>query len=196
MIRQLSALAGLCVMMVGIVGCSSSPPAVADRPALESDVRHTMAVATQQDPTLQAFFDHSAGYAVFPSVAKGGVGIGGAHGRGLLLQKGRVVGYCDLTQASIGLQLGGQTYSELIFLETPAALKRFQSGEFTVAAQATAVALKSGSGASADYSDAVAVFTLNESGLMGEASVGGQRFRYVPAEQGPASMTPEQRTGW
>ena len=79
---------------------------------------------------------------------------------------------------------------------TAAAIKRFQSGEFTVAAQATAVALKSGSGTSADYSDAVAVFTLDESGLMGEASVGGQRFRYVPAEQAPASMTPEQRTGW
>lgn len=196
MIRLFSALTGLCVMMVGIVGCSSSSPAVADRPALESDARRTVTLATKQDPTLQAFFDHSAGYAVFPRVAKGGVGIGGAHGRGVLFQRGRLVGYCDLTQASIGLQLGGQTYSELIFFETPPALKRFQSGEFTVAAQATAVALKSGSGAIADYSDAVAVFTLNESGLMGEASVGGQRFRYVPAEQGPASMTPEQRTGW
>lgn len=196
MIRRLCALAGLCVMVAGMAGCGSVTPATADRPGVEADARRTIALATKLDPTLQPFFDNSAGYAVFPSVGKGGAGVGGAHGRGVVFQKGRLVGYCDMTQASIGLQLGGQSFSELVFLETSAALQRFKSGEFTVSAQATAVALKSGAGANAGYSDSVAVFTLDESGLMGEASVGGQRFRYAPAEAGPGSMTPEQQTGW
>ncbi len=192
--RMLCPLAGLCLMMM--VGCGSVTPAAADRPGLEADARRTVALAIKLDPTLKAFFDNSAGYAVFPSIGKGGIGVGGAHGRGVVFQKGRLVGYCDMTQASIGLQLGGQSFSELIFLETAPALQRFKTGEFTVSAQATAVALKSGAGANAAYSDAVAVFTLDESGLMGEAAVGGQRFRYAPAEVGPASLTPEQRTGW
>jgi lipid-binding SYLF domain-containing protein len=196
MIRMTCALMGVCVMIGAMVGCSTLPPAAADRPGLEADARRTVATATKLDPTLQAFVDNSAGYVVFPSVAKGGVGVGGAHGKGVVFQKGRLVGYCELTQASIGLQLGGQSFSELVFLETPAALQRFESGEFAIAAQATAVALKSGAAANANYSDSVSVFTLDESGLMGEAAIGGQRFRYVPAEQGSGSMTPEQQTGW
>ena len=192
--RMLCGLAGLCAMMM--VGCGSVTPAASDRPALAADAQRTIALALKQDPTLKPFFDNSAGYAVFPSVGKGGAGVGGAHGRGVVFQKDRLVGYCDMTQASIGLQLGGQSFSELVFLETLPALQRFKTGQFTVAAQATAVALKSGAGANAGYSDSVAVFTLDESGLMGEASVGGQRFRYAPAEAGPGSLTPEQRTGW
>lgn len=195
MIRMMCALAVLCVTVASLVGCSAAP-AAADRPGLEAEAQRTVAMAKKLDPTLQAFFDNSAGYAVFPSVGKGGLVVGGAHGRGVVYQKGRIVGYCDLTQASIGLQLGGQSFSELVFLETPAAFKRFQSGEYTFAGQATAVALKSGAGANANYSDSASVFTLDESGLMGEAAVGGQRFRYVPAEQGAGSLTPEQQSGW
>ncbi|RPJ35986.1 MAG: hypothetical protein EHM35_08900, partial [Planctomycetaceae bacterium] len=122
----------------------------------------------------------SAGYAVFPTVGKGAVGVGGAFGRGELIQGGRVVGYCSLTQASIGLALGGQAYSELIFFETPEALQKFKSGDYTFSAQVSAVALKSGASANAKYADGVAVFTMGEEGLMVEASVGGQRFSFQP----------------
>jgi lipid-binding SYLF domain-containing protein len=137
-------------------------------------------MAKKADPGLQKFFDTAAGYAVFPSVGKGAAGIGAAYGRGEVFEGGKLVGYATLTQASIGLALGGQKYTELIFFENKAALDRFKSGTFAFAAQASAVALKSGVSANAKYSDGVAVFTLGEAGLMYEASVGGQKFAYEP----------------
>jgi lipid-binding SYLF domain-containing protein len=119
-------------------------------------------------------------YAVFPTVGKAAVAIGGAYGKGVLYQHGKFVGYCDMTQASIGFALGGQAYTEIIVFKTPEALTRFKSGNFAFSAQATAVAVRAGAGANAKYDDGVAVFTMNEAGLMGEASVGGQKFSYVP----------------
>ncbi len=139
-------------------------------------------MAKKADPGLQKFFDTAAGYAVFPSVGKGAVGVGGAYGRGEVFEGGKPVAYATLTQASIGLALGGQKYTELIFFETKAALDRFKSGNFAFAAQVSAVALKSGVSANAKYSDGVAVFTLGEAGLMYEASVGGQKFAYQPIQ--------------
>ena len=108
------------------------------------------------------------------------MGIGGAYGRGVLSEAGHVVGYCALTQASIGFAFGGQAYTEIIFFENATALNRFKTGNFAFAAQASAVALKSGAGANAKYADGVAVFTMGESGLMYEASIGGQKFSYEP----------------
>jgi lipid-binding SYLF domain-containing protein len=163
-----------------LVGCSATPKTEGDRIALEAKVAETIRQARQRDPSLGTFFDAAAGYAVFPTVGKGGVGVGGAYGRGMLHEGGLPVGYCTLTQASIGFQLGGQTYSEIICFETPAALNKFKSGNFAFAAQATAVALKSGVGANAKYDDGVAVFTMAETGLMYEASIGGQKFKYQP----------------
>ncbi|MEI8195532.1 MAG: YSC84-related protein, partial [Phycisphaerae bacterium] len=119
-----------------------------------------------------------AGYAVFPSIGKGAIGIGGAYGKGDLYQNGVVVGYCDMTQASIGFQLGGQAYTEILVFETPAAVERFKNGNFRFDAQATAVALKSGAGANAKFANGVVVFAMDEAGLMYEAAVGGQKFSY------------------
>jgi lipid-binding SYLF domain-containing protein len=147
---------------------------------LDAKAQAAIARAKEADPGLSTFFNTAAGYAVFPTVGKGAVGIGGAFGRGELLQNGRVVGYCTLTQASIGLALGGQAYTELIFFENEAALNDFKSGEYTFAAQVSAVALQSGASANAKYTNGVAVFTLGEAGLMYEASVGGQKFNYDP----------------
>ena len=99
-----------------------------------------------------------------------------------MFEGGKLVGYTTLTQASIGLALGGQKYTELIFFENKAALDRFKSSNFAFAAQASAVALKSGVSANAKYSDGVAVFTLGETGLMYEASIGGQKFAFEPVK--------------
>jgi lipid-binding SYLF domain-containing protein len=132
------------------------------------------------DPSLGAFLDKSVGYAVFPTVGKGAIGVGGAYGRGVLYEGGRQIGYCDLSQGSIGLQLGGQKYTEIIAFETKPAIQEFKNNNFEFDAQASAVALESGSGANAKYDDGVAVFTMDEKGLMFEASVGGQRFTFVP----------------
>lgn len=166
---------------VVLTGCATTPETASGRMDLDADVLDTIALSKQTDPGLQRFFNTSVGYAVFPTVGKGAVGVGGAYGRGELFQNGQMVGYCTLTQATIGLALGGQAYSELIFFETPAALNTFKSGNFAFAAQASAVALQSGEAANAQYADGVAVFTMAEEGLMFEASIGGQKFNYEPA---------------
>jgi len=162
------------------VGCSTTPKSAEDRATLNVKVEDAIAQARQQDPSLEKFFDTAAGYAVFPTVGKGAIGVGGAYGKGELYDAGSLIGYCTLTQATIGLQLGGQAYTEIIFFETPESLERFKSGNFALSAQASAVALKAGVGANAKYENGVAVFTMSEAGLMYEASIGGQKFNYEP----------------
>ena len=99
------------------------------------------------DPGLSRFFDGAAGYAVFPTVGKGAVGVGGAHGDGVLYEKGVAVGETKLTQVTVGLQVGAQAYTEVIFFETAKALEDFKKGEFAMAAQVSAVAAKAGASA-------------------------------------------------
>jgi lipid-binding SYLF domain-containing protein len=132
----------------------------------------------QADPEIQRFFDNSAGFAVFPSVGKAGIGVGGALGDGLVIVNDKVVGTTKLTQLSIGLQLGGQVYSEFIFFKDEVALEQFKRGNFELGAQASAVAATMGASADADYDKGVAIFTHTGGGLMYEASVGGQKFKY------------------
>lgn len=130
------------------------------------------------DPSLQRFFESSHGYAVFPTVGKGGFGIGGAYGSGVLFSGGKAVGETSLTQLTIGFQLGGQAYREIIFFRDRAAMDAFKRGNFELSAQASAVAATLGASADADFENGVAVFTLAKGGLMYEASVGGQKFDY------------------
>ena len=132
------------------------------------------------DKGLGDFFNKAYGYAIFPSIGKGAIGIGGAAGKGVVYKGGTVAGGVNMTQISVGFQFGGQAYSEVIFFEDADAYKRFVQNEFQFAAQASAVALKSGISANAKYTDGVAVFTMAKGGLMYEASVGGQRFKFVP----------------
>jgi lipid-binding SYLF domain-containing protein len=158
--------------------CSTAPKSEAARVEIRDEADTALATAQKNDPSLTPLLNSAAGYAVFPTVGKGAIGVGGAYGRGVLYEGGRQVGYCDLSQGSIGLQLGGQAYTQIILFENQAALEKFKTGNLAFAAQATAVALKSGAGANAKYADGVAVFTMGESGLMYEASIGGQKFSY------------------
>jgi lipid-binding SYLF domain-containing protein len=145
----------------------------------------TLAVFLKADPDLKRFVDGAAGYAVFPKVAKGAVGVGGAHGSGVLFGRGGTpLGTAKLNQVSVGLALGGQTFSEVIFFETPKALNEFQKGDFAMTAQVSAVALARGAARAAKYASGVAVFTATTSGLMFEASLGGQKFKVKPLEAG------------
>lgn len=152
----------------------------ADRNELRQRAELALERLKKTDPTMAKVLRESKGYAVFPTVGKGGVGVGGAHGDGVLYEGGWLKGYCELTQASVGLQLGGQTYSEVIVFSTTDALNHLKVGSTTLDAHATAVAVKSGAGANAQYRDGVAVFTFDEAGLMFEASLGGQKFSYEP----------------
>lgn len=130
------------------------------------------------DPGLKKFFDDSAGYAIFPNVGKGGFIIGGASGNGVLYQDGTAKGMADLKKVEIGFQAGRQAIIEVIFFETDEDVTDFEEEKFQFSANISAVALKSGVSANAKYKDGVAVFTLPKSGLMAEASVGGQKFGY------------------
>jgi len=172
--------ASLALLGLFLSGCSTTPESADDRIAMTAKVQDAIDRARTADSGLAEFFEKSVGYAVFPTVGKGAIGVGGAYGKGQLYENGRLVGYCTLTQATIGLALGGQSYTEFIFFETAEALERFKSGNFAFAAQASAVALKSGAAANAKYENGVAVFTMGEAGLMYEASVGGQKFTYEP----------------
>jgi len=147
-----------------------------------------------------AFFQKAYGYAVFPTIGKGGVGIGGAYGKGQVYAGGNHVGDTSMTQVTIGVQLGGQAYSQIIFFEDKRAFDEFTSGNFEFGAEASAVAITAGASATAStggtsagasagrkdaktvgaYTKGMAVFTVAKGGLMYEASIGGQKFSYKP----------------
>ncbi len=146
----------------------------------EKKARETIAAFKKKDAKLQAFFDKAYGYAVFPTVGKGAMGIGGAHGKGTVFQGGKAIGSTSLTQVTIGFQLGGQAYSEIIFFKDKRTLDNFKAGNFELGAQASAVAATAGAAANADYEKGVAIFTMAKGGLMYEASVGGQKFSFDP----------------
>ena len=150
-------------------------------PNAEEKARETIADFEAEDPSLQAFFREAYAYAVFPTVTKGAIGIGGAGGDGVVFARnGAAIGTATMRQFTIGLQLGGHTFRQIIFFEDRATLERFKSGEVELAAQASAVASTDGAAASADYDQGVAVFVKSIDGLMVEASVGGQQFRFRP----------------
>ena len=128
--------------------------------------------------SLKPYFKKARGYAVFPNVGKGGIGIGGARGKGEVFENGNVIGSTTLTQVSLGFQLGGQAFSQIVFFKDKKSLERFTEGNFEFGASASAVLISEGANASADYSDGVAVFTFLKGGLMYEASIGGQKFSY------------------
>jgi lipid-binding SYLF domain-containing protein len=149
-----------------------------------------------------SFFKRSHGWAVFPTIGKGGIGIGGAHGKGRVYRGGAYIGDSSMTQLTVGLQLGGQAYSQIVFFEDKRALDEFTSGNFEFGAQASAVAITaaasagtgttgSSAGASGGQHDAstvstkdfykgMMVFTVAKGGLMYEASIGGQKYSYTP----------------
>jgi len=159
-------------------------PALAFQPdvneELQLDAAKAILAIKKADPGIEAFFNNAAGYAVFPSVGKGGIVVGGAYGKGLVIVNGQVDGHTTMTQATVGLQLGGQVYSLFVFFKDKAAIDNFKRGNFEFGAQASAVAATAGASADTSYDKGVAVFTHASGGLMVEGSVGGQKFTYEP----------------
>jgi len=174
------AIALLCVVGVG-VGCATRPETPAARSYLSDQVRETVTLFQVRDPGIQAFFDGAYGYAVLPRISKGAVIVGGAHGKGEVFAQGAKVGYCSMSQASIGFSFGGEFFREIVFFRDKADLDRFRMGDFTFSGQATAVAVNTGAAAKSDYEYGMAVFIMPDSGLMVDASISGQRFNYDPA---------------
>ncbi len=146
----------------------------------EQRAHDAIAEFKKADPSIQAFFSEAHGYAVFPEITKGAIGIGGAQGDGTVFEGNSSIGSSTMTQVTIGLQLGGQTYREVIFFRDKAALDNFKLGNYEVAAGASAIAIKDGASKTADYDQGVAIFTMGTGGLMFEASIGGQKFSFAP----------------
>jgi lipid-binding SYLF domain-containing protein len=155
----------------------------ADEDDLATDSKHAIADFQKADSALQTFFTNSVGYAVFPSVGKGGFIVGAARGKGLVYETNKVIGNATMTQASFGAQVGGQEFAEVIFFETRGALDDFKDGKFELSADISAVAVSEGASKAAKYRKGVAVFTLPKRGLMLQAAVGGQKFKFEPALQ-------------
>lgn len=159
-----------------LAGCAAAP---SDKVRI-ADSRAALARFVDRDPSLQGWVDHAFGYAVFPSVGKAGFVVGGSHGRGIVFERGEPIGRTSIVQGTLGAQIGLQNFAQVIFFEDEIALRNFQRGNFEFSAQATAVIVTAGAAATSSYDSGVAVFIMAKSGIMAEASVGGQRFRYEP----------------
>ena len=143
-----------------------------------ADSDDAKAAFLKDDPGLADFFSDSYGYIILPNVGKGAWGVGAATGNGVAYENGKHIGFARMTQVTIGFQAGGQTYSEVVFFETKEAFDRFKEGKIEMSAQVSAVAAASGASANAKYNEGVLVFTRTKKGLMYEASVGGQQFKF------------------
>jgi lipid-binding SYLF domain-containing protein len=128
------------------------------------------------DGLMKNLFANAYGYVILPNVGKGGIGIGGAAGKGAVYEKGVLIGMARMTQITIGFQWGGQAYREVIFFETESDLDRFKESRLELSAQASAVAVTTGASANAKYVNGVMIFTQTKGGLMYEASIGGQQL--------------------
>ena len=183
------AIAPMTVAGLTLPGCSTAPPTEETRQNLNDEARTSLNEMKRADPSLNDFLNRGFAYAIFPSVGAGGVGAGGAYGRGQVFQGDRFLGYTDLSQGTVGLELGGRTYSELIVFKDQNAFEDFQHNKLQLAAQAAAIALKAGASTTANFSQGVAVFTRPTGGLMFDASIGGQQFTFKPAESGDTAAT-------
>ena len=173
--------------------------ALSASPARADDYQETIDVFKKAVES-SSFFRNAYGYAVFPTIGKGGVGVGGAFGKGRVYEKGRYVGDTSMAQVTVGFQLGGQAYSQIVFFQDQRAFREFTSGNFEFGAEASAVAITAAAGAKAgtagssagasagrhdakvvgQYNKGMATFTVAKGGLMYEATIGGQKFNYKP----------------
>ena len=174
--KQIIRHAALAVLAA--VLCTSAAKAADEE--LQKESEQAIASFKKADSTLSTFFKDSAGFAILPSVGKGGFIVGGARGKGLVYATNTIIGEATMTQASIGAQVGGQSFSEVIFFETPAALDDFKAGKFEMSAEVSAVVAAEGASKAAKYKNGIAVFTVPKSGAMVQASIGGQKFKFEP----------------
>jgi len=176
------------VLFVVSTGCSTVPKKEADRERLSAGANAAFKGMLADDNTLRGVLDHSAGYAVFPDVGKGGFIAGAAYGHGQVFDAhGKFLGYSDVKQGTVGAQAGAQTFDEMIIFKDRAALDKFMTGQYALSANYSAVVLKAQKADSANFNDGVLVLVRPQGGAMIEASIGGQKFDFVPASDRPGT---------
>jgi lipid-binding SYLF domain-containing protein len=178
---------GLC-MAILLAGCETAPERPEAKDVLTAQSKEAIAIFKEKDPEIQRFFDKSYGYAVLPKIGKGAFWVGGAYGKGEVYEKGVMVGFCDMKQGTLGFSFGGEYFREIVFFRDKEDLDKFRAEEYTFSAQATAVAATAGAAAKADYKAGMAVFITTDKGLMVDASVGGQKFKYIDKSMAEGSM--------
>ena len=174
-------VASLAVLLVVVaLGCSTAPERAESKAVLEAKVEESLAEFQDKYPSIKNYLNESYGYAVLPKVLKGAFWVGGAGGKGAVYEKGKLVGYTRMTQATLGFSFGGESFREVVFFADKAALDKFRTGPFTFSGQVTALVIEAGAAAKANYRDGMAVFVMTRSGLIVDASIGAQKFKYVP----------------
>jgi lipid-binding SYLF domain-containing protein len=161
-------------------GCATAPKSSAERSELADDATAALKQAKQTDPSLDGFLRTSSAYVVFPQVDKGAAIVGGSYGRGTVYAGNTLIRYADITQATVGLQAGGQQFREIVVFEKQSDLEQFKTGKLALAANLSAVGLKTGAAESAKYTNGVVALVDPIAGLMVEAAVGGQQFTFEP----------------
>jgi lipid-binding SYLF domain-containing protein len=171
-------------------------------PTLHEQVLATIKKMQAKDPGLKQLMKRAHGYAVFPSVGKAALVVGGAYGHGEVFEQGKMIGHATIGQLTIGVQIGGDTFSELIVFESPEPFKRFKQSRLKFAANASAVLVKSGAAASAGFEKGAAAFVSTDGGMLLELSIGGQKFKFKPGkigdgaqQQGGKGKASQQRGG-
>ncbi|HUJ59139.1 MAG TPA: YSC84-related protein [Kofleriaceae bacterium] len=168
-------------LVLGAAGCATTAPQGTARHDLMQSANATLGEMETRDPGLPSLLDTAQAYAVFPDVgAAGALVAGGAYGKGILYEHGVPTGYVELRQGSIGLELGGQTFAELVVLSSQDEVDRLKAGSFDVGASASAVALKAGAAATARLQPGSTAFVMPRGGLMAGISVHGQQIQYRP----------------
>jgi lipid-binding SYLF domain-containing protein len=161
-----------------MLGCATAPKTPTAQANLEAEADATLQTMRQRDPSLDAMLRTAPAYVVFPDIGKGALVAGAAYGRGILYERGQHAGFVELNQASIGAQVGAQSFSELIVFTDPVEVDRLKQGAYSFGANASAVALTEGAAAATDFSDGVAVFVVPRGGVMAELSLSGQKLNY------------------
>jgi hypothetical protein len=154
---------------------------------LTLEARSTLKRLQAKDPGLKQLLNKAYGYAVFPSVGKAAAVVGGAYGRGVVFERGERVGYATIAQMTVGVQIGGDTFSEILIFESKQAMNRFKQGKMAWAANASAVLLKAGAGGTTDPQKGITALAYSQGGMMLELALGGQKFKFKPADEADAA---------
>lgn len=150
---------------------------------IREEAQATLKKLEARDPGLRQFLKKAHAYAVFPAVGKAAVVVGGALGHGAVFEKGKFVGYATLSQLTIGVQVGGDTFVELVVFDSPESFERFKKGKTAFSANASAVLVKAGKAGTKDFDKGAAALAYTKGGMLLELSIGGQRFKYKAADE-------------
>jgi lipid-binding SYLF domain-containing protein len=179
-------IAGIALLALAAVACGGSKDGAKDAQSAKlernPDVAETVTRFKAKDPTIESLFAKSAGYFIVPTVGEGAFIIGGGHGKGEMFEGGTFIGQISVSEMSIGAQVGGQSYSELVFFEKEADVRRVKEGSFAFGAEVTAVAADKGAAQSGTFKDGTMAFVLPKKGLMASAAIGGQKIDFTAAK--------------